>query len=105
MRVEERDNVTLITFQAEPFGDLWRSIEPLLDQGKRSFVIDLAAVKFLNSLSIASIITARNKVTTAGGKFAIAGMADHVKSVFRILKLERLFQLDMTVDQALVSVR
>lgn len=105
MRVDERDQVVVITFQAEQFGDLWRTVEPLLEKGKRSFVIDLAPVKFLNSLSIASIITARNKVNAAGGKLALAGLADHVKSVFRILKLERLFQLDFGLDQALTAVK
>lgn len=105
MRVEERDQVVVITFQAEQFGDLWRTVEPLLEKGKRSFVIDLTPVKFLNSLSIASIITARNKVTAAGGKLALSGLADHVKSVFRILKLERLFQLDLGLDQALTAVK
>ena len=105
MRVDERDHVVVITFQAEQFSDLWRTVEPLLEKGKRSFVIDLTSVKFLNSLSIASIITARNKVTTAGGKFALTGLADHVKSVFRILKLERLFKLDQTMEQAFAAVK
>ena len=105
MRVDERDQVVVVTFQAEQFSDLWRTVEPLLEKGKRSFVIDLTPVKFLNSLSIAAIITARNKVTAAGGKLALAGLADHVKSVFRILKLERLFQLDLAVEQALIVVK
>jgi len=105
MRVDERDHVVVIAFQAEQFGDLWRTVEPLLEKGKRSFVIDLTSVKFLNSLAIASIITARNKVTTAGGAFALAGIADHVKAVFRILKLERLFHLDQTIEQAIAAMR
>jgi anti-anti-sigma factor len=105
MRVDERDQVIVITFQAEQFGDLWRTVEPLIEKGKRSFVIDLGQVKFLNSLSIASIITARNKVAGAGGKLVLAGLADHVKSVFRILKLERLFQLDLPLDDAVTAVK
>jgi len=105
MRVNERDQVTIITFQSEQFVDLWHTVEPLLEKGRRSFVIDFAKVKFLNSFSIAAIIMARNKVVGAGGKLALAELADHVKSVFRILKLERLFQLDLRLEQAIASVK
>lgn len=105
MRVEEREQVVIITFQAEQYGDLWRTVEPLLEKGKRSFVVDLASVTFLNSLAIASIITTRNKVVMAGGKFALTGLVEHVKSVFRILKLERLFRLDLELEQAVASVK
>jgi anti-anti-sigma factor len=105
MHVAEREQVLVITFQAENYNELWSLIEPHLAAGKRGFVLDCSPVRFLNSLSIAAIITARNKVSQGGGKLVLAGLADHVKSVFRILKLERIFALDMTVDQAVVSAK
>jgi len=105
MQVEEREQVLVIAFQAEHYNELWTLIEPYLTAGKRGFVLDCSSVRFLNSLSIASVITARNKITQAGGKLVICGLADHVKSVFRILKLERLFALDLNRDQAIASAR
>jgi len=101
MQIQERERVVVVSVaQADHCGQLWRTIEPLLDAGKRSFVIDLTGIGFLNSVSIAAIIAARNKVIAGGGKIALANLGDHVKAVFRVLKLERLFELDLDVARA-----
>lgn len=105
MQVAEREQVLVITFQAEHYNELWGILEPHVTAGRRGFVLDCNQVRFLNSLSIAAIITARNKLGQANAKLILAGLADHVKSVFRILKLERLFALDMTVDQAVAAAK
>ncbi len=68
-------------------------------------VLDLAQVGFLNSVNIAAIIAVRNKVVGAGGRFAVANLPEQVKAVFRILRLERLFDLDLGVDQAVARVK
>lgn len=105
MQVVEHGSVLVVSFQAENYSELWSLLEPYVGSGKRSFVLDCSNVRFLNSLSIASIITARNKVNQAGGKMVLAEMANHVKSVFRILKLERLFALDLSIEQAINAAK
>ena len=37
----------------------------------------------------------------AGGRLVLANLADNIKAVFRILKLERLFALDYSLESAL----
>ena len=100
MQVQERDRVVVVSVQADLCGQLWRTIEPHLDAGKRSFVLDLGGIPFLNSVNIAAIIAARNKVLAGGGKIALANLGDHVKAVFRVLKLERLFDLELDLPRA-----
>lgn len=105
MQIHEHDQVMVVEIVDEQCGLLAKLIEPQLEAGKRSFVFDLAKANFLNSVNIASLIAVRNRIVAAGGRVAVANLADNIKSVFRILKLERLFDLDLSLDAALAKVR
>ncbi|MBA3709712.1 MAG: STAS domain-containing protein [Planctomycetes bacterium] len=104
MQVQERDGVVVVTVVDE-CSSLWKTLEPFVEAGKRNCVLDLSQVGFLNSVNIAAIIAVRNKVVGAGGKIAVADIKDRVKSIFRVLKLDRLFDLNRTLDTAILAVR
>ncbi len=101
MQVQERDGVLVVTVVEDQCAAIWKAIEPLLATGKKRCVLDFSQVGFLNSVNIAAIISTRNKVAAAGGSLVVAEVKERVKAVFRVLKLERLFQLDLTMEQAL----
>ena len=101
MLIDERDQAVVVTLAGEQCAGLAKLLEPRLERGRRLFIIDMAATTFLNSLNIAAIIAARNKVYAAGGRMVLANLAENIKAVFRILKLERLFVLDHTLESAL----
>jgi anti-sigma B factor antagonist len=105
LQVLEQDGVILVTVQESACDQIWRVIQPQFEAGKRRCVLDFSGVTYLNSMSIASIIALNKKVSTAGGKLALANLKDNIKSVFRILKLEKLFGLefDNTAAKAAVS--
>ena len=105
MQVQDRDGVLVVVVVEDQCATIWKSIEPLVTAVAKSVVLDFNQVGFLNSVNIAAIISTRNKVVAAGGKLAVAEVKDRVKAVFRVLKLERLFQLDLPLDQALVVVK
>ncbi len=105
MKIHEHDQVIVVDIVEEHCGLLTKLLEPQLDAGRRSFVFDLAGAGFLNSVNIASLISTRNRIVAVGGKVAVANLSDNIKSVFRILKLERLFELDLRLDAALAKVR
>jgi anti-anti-sigma factor len=101
MHIEEIDQAVVVTLAGEPCAGLAKLLEQRLERGRRLFVLEMARTSFLNSLNIAAIIAARNKVHAAGGRLVLANLADNIKAVFRILKLERLFNLDLTLESAL----
>jgi len=105
MQVDQRDGVLVVTVLEDQCGALWKTIEPIMAGGTKSIVLDFTQVGFLNSVNIAAIISTRNKVVAAGGKLAVAEIKDRVKSVFRVLKLERLFNLDQSLEQAMTTVK
>lgn len=100
MQVQERDDAVVVVLRNDQCAQLWKTIEPYIERGHTRFVFDLGGVTFLNSVSIAGIITVRNKIVANSGRVALANLSLNVKSVFRILKLERLFDLDMDTDSA-----
>lgn len=105
MQVQEREGVVVVSVVEDQCSALWKTLEPYVDGGKKGCVLDMSQVMFLNSVNIAAIIALRNKVVGAGGKLAIADLKDRVKSIFRVLKLDRLFDLNRTMDAAVASVR
>lgn len=105
MQAYERDQAVVIPVANDQCATLWKQMEPFIANGKKKFILDFQAVTFLNSVNIAAVIAARNKAVAGGNKIAIAELRDNIKSVFRILKLERLFDLNLTLDQALTAVR
>ena len=105
MQVTENENVVVFTVAEDQCSSLWKTVEPYLAMGKKSIVLDFTHVNFLNSVNIAAIISTRNKVVAGGGKVAVAEIKDRVKSVFRVLKLERLFDLNLDLKTASTSVK
>jgi anti-anti-sigma factor len=101
MLIDERGHVVVVALAGDQCSGLWKLIEPRLERGQRDFVLEMSHTSFLNSLNIAAIIAARNKVHAAGGRMVLANLADNIKAVFRILKLERLFALDHSLESAL----
>jgi anti-anti-sigma regulatory factor len=105
MQVHEQNQVTIITVLNEECSALLKTVEPMLEKGRLRYVFDMSHATFLNSVNIAAIIATRNRIVVTGGKVSVSNLADNIKAVFRILKLERLFDLNLDLDQALAQVR
>ena len=106
LQIAEREHAMVLTVVGEPtLANLWKTLEPYVEAGRRGFVLDLSQVRYLNSTSIAAILTARNKAAAHGCRLVVANLTDSIRSVFRILKLERLFDLEMTLDKAVQALR
>ena len=105
MQVHEQDHVTVITVLNEECGTLLKTIDPMIERGRLRFVFDMSQATFLNSVNIATIIATRNRIVAAGGKVAVSNLADNIKDVFRILRLERLFDLTLDLERALALMR
>lgn len=105
VQVIEEGGIVVATVLESACAAIWPALQPKVEAGAQSFVLDFSEVSYLNSMSIASIISLRNKILTAGGKLALANLQDAIKSVFRILKLEKLFDLDMNGEEARTAVK
>jgi anti-anti-sigma factor len=66
-------------------------------------VVDLTRVTYLDSSGLAVLIEAMQNVQEYGGKFAVAGVQESVKHIFEIARLDQVFQIFPTVDEALAA--
>jgi anti-sigma B factor antagonist len=106
MHISAHDpSIAIITLaQADECAQLGATVDQQLAQGHRRVVIDLGQIAFLSSINIAALITCRNRIHAAHGALVLAGLNEHIGQVFHVLRLDRLFRLDLDRQAALAAV-
>ena len=66
-------------------------------------VIDLARVTYIDSSGLAILISAMQDVEEYGGRFAIAGLQENVRTIFETARLDKVFLMYPHVDAALAA--
>lgn len=96
----QKGDTVVIPVAADNCAALWKAIEPWLERGTKRVVLDFTAVTFINSVNIAQVIAVRQRAVGHDAKVVPANLRENIKAVFRILKLDRLFDLNLTLDAA-----
>lgn len=87
-------------------GDIDLSGSPLLrqelkkHQGKK-IVVDLAGVPYMDSSGLATLVEAMQAARRGSGQLVLCNLSDRVRSIFTIAKLETVFKLAKSLDEAL----
>jgi anti-sigma B factor antagonist len=68
------------------------------------FVIDLSALKYLNSSGLTILIQILTKARKAGGEAVIANVGKRIKELLIITKLNTVFTVADTVEQGIVKL-
>ena len=79
------------------------SLRTMTAKKPKRVIVDLTKVTYLDSSGLAVLIEAMQNVQEYGGKFAIAGMQESVKHILDIARLDQVFQIFLTVDEALAA--
>ncbi|MEY2555194.1 MAG: anti-sigma factor antagonist [Verrucomicrobiota bacterium] len=79
------------------------SLRAMTAKKPKRVIVDLTKVTYLDSSGLAVLIEGMQNVREYGGKFAIAGMQEIVKHIFDIARLDQVFQIFPTVDEALAA--
>jgi len=66
-------------------------------------VLSLAKVTYLNSSALGSLLVFEVKLKRRGGELKLCGLSPQVAEVFRITKLDRLFEVYRTEAEALLA--
>ena len=69
----------------------------------KTLVVDLSRVSYIDSSGLAALIEAMQNVQEYGGKFALAGLQETVRTIFEIARLDQVFQIFPDVDAALAG--
>ena len=77
-------------------------IHEYINVNKKSFVIDLANVDWMNSVGLGMLISALTTVKNAGGRLVLAKI-DKIESILTITRLISVFEHFDTRDEAMSS--
>jgi anti-sigma B factor antagonist len=79
------------------------SLNTMIEKKPKQLVVDLSRVTYIDSAGLATFIEGMQKVEAYGGKFALAGLQETVRSIFEISRLDQVFQIYPDVDTALAA--
>jgi len=111
LRVRRQDNVTQIEFIDRNILDeaniqmIGEEIGSIIDAEKvPRLVISFTNVDHLSSAALGTLITINNKVRARGGQLRLANIDPQIYEVFVITRLNKLFQIHETADDAVKSL-
>ena len=71
----------------------------------KKVVVDLKEVGYIDSSGLATLVEILKKTKQTGGSLGLSGLSDKVKSLFEITKLDKLFLVAPTQDEAVGKVK
>ena len=77
------------------------SLQAMIEKKPKKLVVDLSRVTYIDSSGLAALIEGMQNVEEYGGKFALAGLQENVRTVFEIARLDQVFGVFPNVDTAL----
>lgn len=80
--------------------DLIKAVDELLEGGKNKFVIDLSELRYMNSSGLNVLIQLLTKTRTRGGDSVICHVSKKVNELLIITKLNTLFKVTDTKEEA-----
>jgi anti-anti-sigma factor len=82
---------------AGPYGSF---LQALVEAGAHRLILDLAALEYLGSAGVRSLVVAQQAVQARGGKLALLSVRPAVREVLRICGLESRLPLAESVEAA-----
>jgi anti-sigma B factor antagonist len=74
------------------------------DEGRKKIILDFSNVEYLSSAALGKLITMDKKVKAAKGKLRLCTVRPDIYEVFAITKLNKLFDMQDTLEKALVGM-
>jgi anti-sigma B factor antagonist len=104
-----RDNAAVVIsikgrMDAVTSPDFQRSLEDLVKQGERRLIVDCAALDYISSAGLRSILIISKALKEAQGRLALFGLNEMVREVFDISGFSSVIPIHETLDHALSGI-
>jgi anti-sigma B factor antagonist len=85
--------------------ELKDQLKQLVETGCIQLIVDLAAVPFIDSSGLAALVSGLKATRQEGGTLKLAGLNDQARTVFRLTRLESVFEIypDVAAAQSTLS--
>ncbi|SIO18828.1 STAS domain-containing protein [Algoriphagus halophilus] len=97
------DLATYLFIKGDLIGDetgpqLVEVVSDAIEDGVKTFVVDLSEVRYISSSGIGLLITMLTKMRNVGGEVYLAAPSEHVKKLLIITKLNNIFTVYDSVE-------
>ncbi|MBW6509490.1 MAG: STAS domain-containing protein [Desulfuromonadales bacterium] len=108
LKISEKEENVIITVEEERMdahnsGNLKERMLQLFDEGKCQLVIDLAAVRFIDSSGLGALVSGFKNASARDGSLKLCCLQPQVRSMFELTRLHRVFEIFTTLEEALDS--
>lgn len=110
--VKRSDEVTIVYFRDEPILDfphacqLGREFGDLLNATDHPrIIVDFRDVEYMGAMVIAELISARRHISERNGSLKLCGMHENIRDIFRLMKVDELFEIHDTREEASQSFK
>jgi len=76
----------------------------VIEEGASSLVVDLSGVTFLDSMAIGVLLGGLKRLRTRGGQLRLVVPGTHVRRIFEMTLLDKVFALDSAREDALAAL-
>ncbi|PKL47302.1 MAG: anti-sigma factor antagonist [Planctomycetes bacterium HGW-Planctomycetes-1] len=103
-------NATIVTLtdekilEDEDIKALEESIIPLIE-GHVNLVIDFSSVQFLSSAVLGLLIRISKKINEHKGKLKLCGISSRIYEIFKITRLDEIFDIHEDAKKAMLSLK
>ena len=78
-------------------------VQAALDRGERRLLIDFSRTGYIDSSGLGALVSISKRIREAGGELRLSGLNEDLRSLFELTKLDTLFSIADTSQQALGS--
>lgn len=85
--------------------ELKAELRRLFESGTKDLVIDLKQILFIDSSGLGVLVSGYKNASILHGSLKLSNLQSQVKSMFELTRLHRVFDIFITVDEALQSYK
>jgi len=83
--------------------ELKQRVLDAIEAGDRKFLIDFSRTGYIDSSGLGVLVSLSKKIRDEGGDLRLAGLNEDLKTLFELTKLDTLFAITDSADQALAA--
>jgi len=107
IKVERDDTIAVVVVNGDVDAgtapQLRRQFDELLGDGEQNFVIDLSGVPFMDSSGLATLVQLFKRVRIGHGDVRLCGLQPEVRRIFELTRLDRVFDIFPSRQEAVTS--
>ena len=105
VKIEIKNGLTVCSVDGEidinSSPDIKKAFDKVLSKKTPRIIVNLSKVTYVDSSGLATLVGILKNMRSYGGRMRLAGMSPKIKSLFEITKLDKLFDIMASEEEAI----